>query len=221
MKIIFLKLFKRSLVIGLLLFTCFLFLNVYISKSTKNKIYTTTEFIPNAYTAIVLGAYVKKDTTPSLYLRDRLEAAIELYHLKKVTRVLVSGDHGRKNYDEVNTMKNYLIAHGIPEADVFCDHAGFDTYSSLVRAKKVFHVDSCIIVSQQFHLRRAIYIANSLGLQANAYAAPCVYKQHTTLNKAREKVASVKAFMEINTNASPKYLGAEIPITGDSKLSYD
>ena len=133
--------------------------NFIIVRKSREYLYDKVTDVPRCYTAIVLGAKVSQSGAPSDFLQDRLDAAIELYKNKKINRLLLSGDHGQHNYDEVNNMKNYLLKHGISTADIFLDHAGFDTYNSMVRAREIFQVDSAIIVSQRFHLSRAIYIA--------------------------------------------------------------
>jgi SanA protein len=176
---------------------------------------------PTCYTAIVLGASVHRDGSLSTVLLDRVNSALELYKSGKVKRFLLSGDHGQTDYDEVNTMKNYLIKEGVDSADIFLDHAGFDTYSSMVRAKEVFKVDSLYIVTQQYHLYRAVYIARKIGLNAYGYVAD--KRNYTAIIKytLREWLANVKSWIWVNTNHKPIYLGDPIPITGDSKASWD
>ena len=121
---------------------------------------------------IILGAYVRPDGALSWILRDRLDTGLELYRAGLAPKILVSGDHGQKNYNEVQTMKDYLLDHDVPAQDIFMDHAGFDTYDSLYRARDIFQVKSAIIVTQNFHLPRALYIARRLGnarIQARLY----------------------------------------------------
>lgn len=176
---------------------------------------------PTCYTAIVLGASVHRNGSLSSVLLDRVNSALELYKSGKVKRFLLSGDHGQTDYDEVNTMKNYLIKEGVDSADIFLDHAGFDTYSSMVRAKEVFKVDSLYIVTQQYHLYRAVYIARKIGLNAYGYVAD--KREYNAIMKytLREWLANVKSWMWVRTNHKPIYLGDPIPITGDSKASWD
>lgn len=114
----------------------------------------------------MFGSHSLSETT-----RFRAEKAIDLYRKQKIQRILISGDHGQTDYDEVNALKNHLLSHGIPRDDVFTDHTGFDTYDSMVRAKKVFMVDDAIIISQDFHLPRAVFIANAVGLNAEGAVA--------------------------------------------------
>ena len=158
---------------------------------------------------------------PSNFLQDRLDMALQLYTQKKVKRLLLSGDHGTIGYDEVNNMRNYLLERGVDTRDIFLDHAGFDTYNSIVRAKDIFGVNEMIIVSQEFHLRRALFIAEKKGV--NAYGIVADQSNYGSLRylKNREKLACVKAFFEVLINKNPKFRGEKIPITGDSRKSYD
>jgi SanA protein len=169
----------------------------------------------------VLGAHVGNNGTPSTVLAERLDAGLELYRHGKIKRFLLSGDHGRAKYDEVNNMKLYLTGRGVPECDIFLDHAGFDTYNSMVRAQKIFLVTDAIIITQEFHLSRAIFIARKKGLNVCGFIAPIPPQLPVKYLKFRESIASLKAFGEILIHRNPKFFGPKIPITGDSKLSYD
>jgi SanA protein len=215
------RLFKIAFISILTFGILWLTINIYIRQSAKKYIYTSQEKIPPKYTCIVLGAHVGSDGTPSTVLADRLNAALELYQNKKVKRFLLSGDHGRIKYDEVNNMKLYLIERGVPLQDIFLDHAGFDTYSSVVRAKEVFQVKDAIIVTQEFHLSRALYIALKKGINVRGYIAPMNDTHPLKYLKFRESIACLKAFTEVLINRRPHFLGTKIPITGDSRLSYD
>ena len=169
---------------------------------------------------LVLGCEVKDDGQLSLMLRDRMDYSLALYHQMN-TKLLMSGDDGRFDYDEVNAMKNYAIAHFVPSSDVFMDHAGFSTYDSIYRAKEVFQADSIIIVSQEYHLYRAIYIANQLGL--NAYGVSC---DNITYNgqiqrEIREILARCKDYFMCLFNQSPTYLGDVIDISGNGDQTND
>jgi len=203
------------------MFLLALIINLYFQRVAKNYIYSDINKIPFAYTALIPGSLVYGDSSLSLIVRDRVDKAIELYKAGKIKRFLVSGDHGTKKYDEVNCMKRYLKEQGIPEEDIFLDHAGFDTYSSIVRAEKVFDVKDMIIVSQDYHLDRALYIANKKGLTAYGFVADKRKYPGMRIFQLREYLANVKAFFFVLFNLSPHFLGPEIPITGDSKLSYD
>jgi SanA protein len=219
----FFKLFKskRCWIIIFSLFLAVIGINFYVNKVSNKYIYSNIENIPTCYTALVLGAHVSNSGVPSDVLKDRLNAALELYNQNKISRFLVSGDHGTVEYDEANSMKNYLIERGIDSADVFMDHAGFDTYNSIVRASMIFKIKDVIIVTQDFHLRRALYIARKKGLDAYGYKADMRKYKSIKYLQFREKIANIKAFFEVLFNRKPHFGGDSIPITGDSRLSYD
>lgn len=209
-----------TLLIGLVLGTTLI--TIHVQRFSRPFIYSdTTLQMPNCYTVMVLGASVHRNGEMSPILLDRVNSALELYKMGKAKRFLLSGDHGTVDYDEVNTMKNYLIKKGIDSADIFLDHAGFDTYSSMIRAKEVFNVDSLIIVTQNYHLYRALYIARKIGLHAFGYVADRRKYQGIYKYTLREWFANVKSWMWVNTNHQPTYLGEPIPITGDYKKSWD
>jgi SanA protein len=175
---------------------------------------------PRAQTALVLGALVERDGRPSPMLRDRIAAAAELYRAGKVEKVLASGDHGQVTYDEVNVMRRELVRLGVPDEDVFTDHAGFDTWDSVVRARKVFAVESALIVTQGFHLPRAVWLARRAGLDAHGVAADVGgYAGQARKGSVREVVARTKAAADVVTGAEPRFLGERIPITGDGRDS--
>lgn len=176
---------------------------------------------PRAQVALVLGARVLADGRLSAMLADRVRTAADLYHAGRVSKVLVSGDHGRDDYDEVGAMRRELLALDVPAADVFCDHAGFDTWSSMVRARKVFGVSSAIVVTQRFHLPRAVYLADRAGLDATGYAADRrTYGKRGDVATARELFARVKAVSEAAVNRRPRFLGPPIPIDGDGRATW-
>jgi SanA protein len=215
------KLLRYSIIICIVTVIFILIINLIVFWKSDKYIYTNVKEVPECYTAIVLGAFVSKSGYLSDILQDRVDMAIELYKNKKIKRFLLSGDHGRVEYDEVNSMKKYLTDNGIDTQDIFLDHAGFDTYNSMVRANRIFQVKDAIVVSQGFHLPRAIYIARSKGIKA--YGIEADKRQYVSINKSRfrEVIANIKAFYEVSINKSPRFMGNEIPITGDSKLSYD
>jgi SanA protein len=220
-----LKLVKRIFflgVTGIVLTILFAWgVNSYILSCTNSAIKKSVSNTESAYTGIVLGSLVFGDHRISQTVAFRCDKAIELYKKGKIKRILVSGDHGQKDYDEVNAMKNYLVKMGIPEKDIFMDHAGFNTYDTMIRAKKVFEVDDAIIVSQDFHLARSVYIAQHAGLNAQAIAAKDSKYLNLSWITRREQLARVKSFLEVVINRDPKYLGEAIPITGKSSASFD
>jgi SanA protein len=217
---------KYAIIVGAIFIVCTTILTSivtsHIQKFSKSYIFSdTTTQMPNCYTVMVLGASVHRNGEMSLILSDRVDRAIDLYKLGKAKRFLLSGDHGRNDYDEVNSMKNYLLKHGIDSNDIFLDHAGFDTYSSMIRAKEIFNVDSLYIVSQNYHLYRAVYIARQIGLNAFGFTAD--QREYGGIVKftVREWFANVKSWIWLKTNHQPTYLGYKIPITGNSRASWD
>ncbi|MFM7710085.1 MAG: vancomycin high temperature exclusion protein, partial [Ferruginibacter sp.] len=170
---------------------------------------------------IVLGAKVKENGELSNILKDRLQTALELYQMGKIKRFLLSGDHGRPTYDEVNAMKRYLQQHQVPDSVLFLDHAGFDTYSSMFRAKHIFQVTDAIVITQDFHLRRAVFTANRMGIDAIGFPADKRLYESRLYLRLREYMANVKAFYEFATAKKPAFEGAPIPITGDSRRTFD
>lgn len=180
-----------------------------------------TDAAQPAQAVIVLGALVFPDGGVSDMVADRLETAYALYAAGRAKKILITGDHGTLGYDEVNTMRRYLERKGVPTEDIFMDHAGFDTYNSMYRARDVFQVDSAIIVTQRFHLPRAVYIARKLGLDVQGVAADRHVYVGANYYELREMAARVKAFGEVVSGKQPVYLGPIIPITGDGRTTHD
>jgi SanA protein len=195
--------------------------NLVVWRGGREPVTADAAKVPHAQAALVLGAQVLPSGRPSDMLVDRVKAAEDLYRAGRVDKLLLSGDHSRVNYDEVGTMRKMMLADGIPAADIFTDHAGFDTWDSAQRAKRVFDVDSAVVVTQGFHMARALYEARHAGLDATGFIADRRnYGRVMPRLKARETLARVKAFGDVVTGASPKFLGAEIPITGDGRKSW-
>ena len=163
---------------------------------------------------MVLGCGVRGDS-PTPLLADRLQRGVEVYHSGAAPKILMSGDHGQTNYDEVNVMKQYALDEGIPEADIFMDHAGFSTYESMYRAKEIFGVDKMIIVTQKYHLSRAVFIARKLGIEAYGVASDYRTFGGQFGRDCREILARVKDIFTVITKPKPTYLGEAIPISGD------
>ena len=177
--------------------------------------------VPRAQAALVLGAQVMPNGKPSSMLADRITAAEELYRTGRVEKLLLSGDHGRVSYDEVGTMRRILLARGIPAEDIFTDHAGFDTWDSAQRARRVFNVRSAVVVTQGFHMARALYDARHAGLEATGYIADRrSYGRVMPRLRVREAAARVKTLADVVTGADPHFLGAQIPISGDGRASW-
>lgn len=197
--------------------------NRYVKRSTADRIITTEQAA--AFTDVdcilVLGCQVKSDGTPSHMLEDRLRRSVELYNAQSAPKVLMSGDHGQDDYNEVGTMKQYAIDADIPSSDVFMDHAGFSTYESLYRAKEVFGVKKVIIVSQEYHLYRALYIAEKMGL--DAYGVSADYRSYWGQSKreVREILARCKDMLTTAFDVPPTYGGEPISIQGDGDITND
>ena len=154
-------------------------------------------------------------------LEDRLLEGISLYKDKVAPKIIMSGDHSKKDYDEVNLMKNYAIEKGVPSEDIFMDHAGFSSYESIYRAKEIFGVKKMIIVTQKYHLYRAIYIANKLGIEVYGVGAdPRKYVGETYRN-LREILARNKDFIKCIFKPKPTFLGNTISITGNGDITND
>jgi SanA protein len=195
--------------------------NLIVWLGGRSPITTDVAKVPHAQAALVLGAQIYRDGRPSIMLRDRVNAAAELYRAGRVDKLLLSGDHSRVDYDEVGTMRGLLLAQGIPGEDIFTDHAGFDTWDSAQRAKRVFDVSSAVVVTQGFHMARALYDARRAGLKATGYVADRrQYGKIMGKLRVREALARVKTMGDVVTGADPHFLGAEIPITGDGRISW-
>jgi SanA protein len=194
--------------------------NLYIRSEGHRHTAASVEQAPNAQVAIVLGARVYPDGSPSPMLADRLDTAVQLYKLGKVNKLLLSGDHGQTHYDETNSMRRYVLARGVPAEDIFMDHAGFSTYDSMYRARDVFKVKDALVVTQGFHLDRAVYTARKLGLDATGVSAD-LHPYDTQLQATvRDWLARCKAFFDLNaTHPLPRYLGPVIPIDGDGRAT--
>lgn len=194
--------------------------NVAIVLGTRDDV-TTVDRARPAQAAIVLGARAYPGGGMSPMLGDRVATAAELYRAGRVSKVIVSGDHGTWAYDEPGTMRDALVAAGVAPRDVFTDHAGFDTWATMRRAHEVFGVRSAIVVSQGFHLPRALYLAHAAGLDAEGVPADLhdYGWSVTRASEGREVVARLKAFGSATVNA-PVVLGPAIPIDGDGRASW-
>lgn len=221
------KLIKR--VIGLLLILAVLAaggvfgINAYIKDRAGERILTpeaATE-LTDMDCILVLGCLVHSDGEPSDMLHDRLRRGVELYKAGAAPKLLMSGDHGQDDYDEVAAMKQYAITEGIASEDVFMDHAGFSTYESIIRARDVFQAKKIIIVTQEYHLYRALYLAQKLGVEA--YGVSADYREYSGQGgrEMREILARVKDFAFSYLEPEPTYGGEAIPISGNGDLTND
>ncbi|MBQ3141263.1 MAG: YdcF family protein [Clostridia bacterium] len=218
------RLFKKILIgCSAAALLCALFVaaaNLIVIRSTSKYLLTAEQAteLEGAECILVLGCGVRGDT-PSPLLADRLRRGVELYDGGCAPKLLMSGDHGQKHYDEVNVMKQYAVDEGIDTADIFMDHAGFSTYESMYRARDVFGVKKMIIVTQQYHLYRAVYIARSLGIEAYGVASDYQSFSGQTQRDVRETAARAKDLIYCIVRPQPTYLGESIPINGDGNVT--
>ena len=214
----------RFLILIVILGLCLLFgIDFYVRSNTKDRIISPEDVssVSDADCILVLGAGIRTDGSPSPMLQDRLNTGIALYQNGAAPKLLMSGDHGREDYNEVQTMKDITLEQGVPSEDVFMDHAGFSTYDSLYRARDVFQARKVIIVTQKYHLYRALYIARSLGLDAWGVSADTRRYRGQSQRDFREILARDKDFFVSVFKPLPKYLGDTIPITGNGDLTND
>jgi len=191
----------------------------WLSHRESGSIYHDLNTIPSRPVAIVFGAHVTKSGMLSSMLRGRVDAAIALYKAGKVEKLLMTGDNGSRGYDEVTPMKRYAVAHGVPADKIVRDFAGFHTFDSCYRARHVFDVTSAILVTQDYHLPRALYIADRVGLDAVGFVAPDNATPHEmNANRFREASADVKAVIDTDLlHAKPKFGGTVDPVIGDDR----
>lgn len=199
-----------------------LLVDLWVVQSTKNQIRTVDTLDSGVYDCIlVLGAGVWENDQPSPMLKDRLDKGVELFKQHASLRLLMSGDHGTASYDEVNVMKGVAIEQGVDSASIFMDHAGFSTYDSLYRAKAIFGATKIIIVTQQYHLYRALYIARSLGIDAIGVAAEKIPYSYQWLRDAREILARNKDVLFSWLKPKAKILGQPISLDQSGDVTND
>ncbi len=224
----FIEKFKKVIILLLLLIFIFaqipILINAYMYEFSSRYILTVEEASIDTFDCVlVLGAGVWGNS-PSHLLEERLNRGIEVYETGCTDRILMSGDHGREEYDEVNVMKGFAVNKGAVAEEVFMDHAGFSTYESMYRAKEIFEVKKVVIVTQKYHLYRAIYNARKLGLDAYGVVADGQYNFSLpvrTYNNFRESLARCKDFIWCIFKPEPTYLGEAIPISSSGVLTDD
>lgn len=195
-------------------------IDYYVVKSTEKYILTPENAGEGYDCILVLGCGVHGDT-PSHMLEDRLLQGIELYEYGASEKMLMSGDHGKENYDEVNVMKDFAVERGVSAENIFMDHAGFSTYESMYRAKEIFTAEKILIVTQDYHLHRAIYDARAMGMEAYGVASnPRTYAGQL-YRDIREILARNKDFLYCIIKPEPTYLGDEIPVQGNGNVTND
>lgn len=198
-------------------------INIYVKSRVKSRIITLSEAaeLKDVDCIIVLGASVRNGDTPSPMLADRLDKGIELYYAGCSPKIIMSGDHGGMYYDEVNVMKNYAMERGVPSEDIFMDHAGFSTYESMYRAKEIFGAKKVLIVTQEYHLSRAIYNAKRLDLDAYGVAASGNDYSGQFTRDIREYLAIGKDFFVTLVKPKPTLLGNPVSLEGSGDVTND
>lgn len=198
-------------------------LNLYVKCSVRDSIIGSdaASELKDVDCILVLGCRVHEDGTPSNMLSDRLMRGVELYDKGVSKKIIMSGDHGKADYNEVGAMKQYGIDAGIPSEDIFMDHAGFSTYESIYRAKEIFGCDKIVIVTQEYHLYRSLYIAKSLGIEAYGVASD----YHTYYGQLRRDIREVfarnKDLFYCIFKPQPTYLGDRIQVSGSGDVTND
>jgi SanA protein len=195
--------------------------NAYILLSTDGESTSVVAGVPKAEVAIVPGALVQPNGKMSGMLGDRVKQAARLWHAGKVEKILVSGDHGQWSYDEPDTMRMALVADGVTPRDIFEDHAGFDTWQTMVRAHSIFGVRHAVVVTQGFHMPRALFLADEAGIDATGLTSDLHgYGYQGGKSDVREVLSRVKAVYDVTAD-TPAMAGPKIPIaTSDGRESW-
>lgn len=194
--------------------------NAYVLFGAEGEATDDVRDVPHAQVAIVPGALVNPDGSMSTMLADRVHRAVALWRAGKVDRILVSGDHHSWTYDEPDTMRKALVRAGVPARVIFEDHAGFDTWATMVRARNIFGVRSAVVVTQGFHMPRALYLAAAAGIDASGLTADLhPYGIQGVKSDVREVLSRVKALAD-TTLDTPAMGGPPIPIEGDGRESW-
>ena len=216
------KVLKYGTIAIIIMVTIIIGINLYVKISTNKQIVKEANYtkLSNIDCVIVLGAGIWNNE-PSPMLEDRLLEGINLYKNHVSNKIIMSGDHGIAEYDEVNIMKNYAIERGVKSEDIFMDHAGFSTYESIYRAKEIFKAKRIVIVTQKYHLYRALYIAKQLDLEAYGVGADPRQYVGATYREIREILARDKDFIKCIFKPEPTYLGETIPVSGNGDVTND
>lgn len=215
--------FRFILIIAVLCGVTVLVINLVVCESVKDKIYTADEykFTDSADCILVLGAGVREDGSPSNMLEDRLITGIRLYKEGASDVLLMSGDHSREDYDEVGAMLDYAVNDGVDREKIFLDHAGLSTYESLYRAKEIFGAEKIVIVTQKYHLYRALYLAEALGLDAVGVSADLRTYIGQSMRETREIAARVKDFAYAMFKPAPTFLGESISLEDSGTVTQE
>lgn len=212
------KIFLYFILLSLACLTIILMINFYVLSFSKNNYYQNVDDLPEVKTWLVFWASVKNGY-PSVILEDRLKVAFEAYNSWKINKIIVSWDNSKANYNEPAVMKNYLLNLWVKKEDIYEDFAWFDTYDSLYRARDIFKIDELILFTQDFHLKRALYLAERLGIQAYWIETNLRTYFRPNYNNFREVFARIKAFFDVEIfHSKPKYLWETIKIVSTEEL---
>jgi len=216
------KVLKYGIIFVIILAIIIFGINLYVTMSTSKQIIKESDYtkLSDIDCIIILGAGIWGDS-PSPMLEDRLLEGIDLYQKNISNKIIMSGDHGKKEYDEVNIMKDFAIEKGIQSENIFMDHAGFSTYESIYRAKEIFEAKKVVIITQKYHLYRALYIAKELGIEAYGVGADPRKYVGATYREIREILARNKDFIKCLFKPEPTYLGETIPVSGNGDTTND
>ena len=211
------------LVLGLAGCLVMFLVNLYMIRKEETYILTADQAgeLEDVDCIMVLGCGVRPDGTPSGMLSDRLDQGIRLYDEHVSDKLLMSGDHGKVNYDEVNLMKQFAIDRAVPSENIFMDHAGFSTYESMYRARDIFQVKKIIIVTQRYHMYRALYVAQAMGMEAYGVESDPRQYGGQKMRDLRELLARPKDLIYTIVMPKPTYLGDAIPVSGDGNVTND
>lgn len=216
------KVMKTIIRFALICIVLVLAINSYVIGSTKDRMLKegNSTSLDDVDCIVILGAGIWGDK-PSPMLQDRLEEGIHLYKEGVAPKIIMSGDHSREEYDEVNIMKQYAVDRGVPSEDIFMDHAGFSTYESMYRAKEIFDAKNIVIVTQEYHLYRALYIANQFDM--NAYGVNADPRKYAgqLYREFREILARNKDVLNCFIKPEPTFLGESIPVSGNGDITND
>lgn len=215
--------FIRLIIVAALIFIILLTaVNDYVCLKSAGRMHSLQESKKeNGFDCIIVLGCGVWGTTPTPLLSDRLDAAIALYNAGVAPKILMSGDHGQKNYDEVTVMRDYALSHGVASEDIFLDHAGFSTYETMYRANEVFGVKKAVIVTQKYHLYRALYDSAALGIDSQGTIATGHVFMSQLYWDVRELAARAKDFLWCIFKPLPTYLGEKVDITGNGEVTWD
>jgi SanA protein len=209
---------KTILFLAISAFLTFAGINAYVKYTSNQLCFINDAKLPDCDVGIIFGAGLRNNG-PGKYLKDRLDAGIKLYKKNRIQKLLLSGDNGNTSHDEIIVMKEYCYENGVDTTKIFVDYAGFDTYSTLYRAKHIFKVNKAILISQNYHLDRAVFLGNRLGIRSYGFIANKGSYRGYRKNSIREYFAIIKSTLDLIVHRKPKFMGKIIDINGPSNYT--